>query len=371
MSKIKIKTLTAVHVGSGEFLHNKIDFVEHSTRGDSCIYVIDPEKVLGLIGAECVSNWVSAIERGDDIKEFIRKCGCSATPDQYSLREIRNFAGGIGHDDTLKEALHNGCGVPYIPGSSIKGAIRTAVVSAMAPNLRELSQLVCGRGSKVSAKEVENTLFGRDPKYDVFRFLKVGDAYFSKGCEISSRLINLNIRETKDSLIDNSKSQLVESITESEVSSFQLHLDVDRNRMAHATDKRIGSLPEEMGSLPNLFETINQHTCALLEDEIGLWKRINETKSGADKYVANLQELLDQAKGCKAGQECVLRIGHASGWRFITGTWSESLDEFESTIVPAARSKNWNYEQYEFPKTRRVDKEDSLVFGFVKLSLDK
>ena len=72
--------------------------------------------------------------------------------------------------------------------------------------------------------------------------------------------------------------------------------------------------------------------------------------------------------GCQEGKECVLRLGHASGWRFITGAWTENLDNFKSEIVPASRPKNFNYEQYVFPKSRRLD-EDGDIFGFVKLEL--
>ena len=64
----------------------------------------------------------------------------------------------------------------------------------------------------------------------------------------------------------------------------------------------------------------------------------------------------------------MLRIGHGSGWRFITGAWSEQLKNFNE-IVNASRPNSYRYTQYDFPKSRRID-EDGDVLGFVKLSMN-
>ena len=80
--------------------------------------------------------------------------------------------------------------------------------------------------------------------------------------------------------------------------------------------------------------------------------------------------MLEQTQSCEAEKECVLRIGHGSGWRFITGAWTENLDYFYSVVVPVSRPKNFKYEQFDFPKTRRVDDECELL-GFVKLSIQE
>jgi hypothetical protein len=62
-------------------------------------------------------------------------------------------------------------------------------------------------------------------------------------------------------------------------------------------------------------------------------------------------------------------LGQAIGWRFITGAWTETLDEdiFYREIVPMARFKNERYSNYVFPKSRRID-DESYVFGFLKLT---
>ena len=124
-----------------------------------------------------------------------------------------------------------------------------------------------------------------------------------------------------------------------------------------------------MSSIETLFSTINNHTAHLLKEEISFWNEQQEIKNGADDYLDNIKDILNQTHACKEGKECILRIGHASGWRFITGAWTEHLDIFYDKIVPRSRPSNDKYLQYPFPKSRRIDEEGGYVFGFVKLSL--
>lgn len=375
MSKVKIQTLTPVHIGSGEFLKNNSDFVVHKEGNDSFISIISPKKILDLIGVDHINDWVSLIERKGDTKEYVSKIAKNATPRSYAVRTLANYASSIKKDDTLKECIHDGMGRAYIPGSSIKGAIRTAVLATMANGINGLENLVINQRKIVSAKQVEAKLFGGDPNSDVFRFVKIGDAYFGKGCELSTRVVNLNIREKKE-LKDTSKPQLVEAIGVDWESEFQMKVDSAnynwvRNHWAFDNPKirPLGSLPEQIRSISSLFELINEHTGKLVKDEIKYWKEVvNAGYVGAEEYIENMDLILDEVKSCKEGQECVLRIGHASGWRFMTGAWSENLDNFDRDIVPSARPKNYNYQQYDFPKSRRLD-EDCDIFGFVKLSI--
>ncbi len=371
MSKVRIQTLTPIHIGSGEFLKNNSDFVEYKDGKDSYICIISPRKVLDLIGMEHVNDWVTLIERNGDIKEYIS----NATPDAYAQRLLSNYAHTIKRNETLKECIHNGMGYPYIPGSSIKGAIRTAVLATLAEQQSGLEYSIKDRRGFITAKQVEAKFFGGDPNSDVFRFIKVGDAYFEKGCELSTRIINLNIRESNN-LIDPSKPQLVEAIGVDNETEIQMKVDKAyyewvKNYWPTDTNKAkpLGVLSAQMNDISSIFSLINKHTRKLVVDEIDYWQEVGKSGlSGADAYIENLEQIMTDIQSCKEGKECVLRIGHASGWRFITGAWTENLRNFESEIVPASRPKNSVYRQYDFPKSRRLD-EDGDILGFVKLTL--
>ncbi|WP_455629523.1 type III-A CRISPR-associated RAMP protein Csm5 [Parabacteroides sp.] len=364
MNKVKIETLTPIHIGNGNFLQRNADFVLSSQGDNSFIHVIDPKKILNLVGVEHIDDWVLSIEkREESTREFVRRHKKDAHPDDYSQRIITNCAGTIKATDTLKECLHNGMGLPYIPGSSIKGAIRTAVLATLAKN-HPLGNKIRNGGRRIGAGRVEKDLFGKDPNSDIFRFLQVGDAYFEKECEIAMRMINLNITQ-KTNLQDRSKPQIVEAIGSGCDSVFQLKLAENTYSWCKASSQNIGDLPKEMESVSSLFRSLNKHTEALVSDEIAYWSDIN--KEGAEDYIESMRYILDETKSCQRGKACVLRIGYGAGWRFITGAWCEALDNFEE-VITASRPHNERYQKYDFPKSRRID-EDSDILGFVKLSL--
>jgi len=373
MNKIQIQTLTPVHIGSGNMLQNNTDFVVQRSGDDQFIYIVDDRKILDLIGEEHLDHWVASIEKKESTVELVKRFAPKASIRDYTAERITCFA-NVGPNDTLKEIIHDGRGKPYIPGSSIKGAIRTAVLAEMIAayadedRIEEIAEKVVTvhKGKKiVSATEVEKDLFGKDPNSDIFRFVRVGDAYFEDDCMIASRMINLNIRNNRESLLDKDKAQLIEAIGLKEKSIFEMKIDTEYYYFAKRKYPQLGKLPENLQSLTALFASINNHTKKLVESEITYWQDIH--KDGSEDYIESMEIILDEINGINGSDSCVLRVGHASGWRFITGAWSEYLDNFDD-VVNAARPNNQKYSEYDFPKTRRID-EDSDVYGFVKLKI--
>lgn len=377
MSRIKVMTLTPVHVGSGEQLQYLSDFVTYGSH----VYVIDPRKVLDLIGVDNLQSWVALIEQEGDILHFVQTKGGRKNPDDFCLRRMQNRVGTFARNDKMREQMHDGMGVPYIPGSSLKGAIRSSALEFFFDYddfKRYDEQFENGtlKNFAKKASEVESYYFGKNPNDDVFRFVQVGDCFFEKGCEEVIRLINLNIRHSFNNLVDKSKSQPVEVIGKGCVG----HLDLKIAKEAYQFSKRKlqedadafghAKMLDEAPSLYELFQMINFHTDALLEEEIDYWKKQEARgKNGSADYINQLTELREEIAACAKGRECVIRVGHASGWRFITGAWSENFDCFADAVVPVARRKNDDYSEYDFPKSRRVA-ENVQAIGFIKMSAE-
>lgn len=379
-NNIKIQTLSQVHVGSGIFLQKDNDFIVVDGSDGSDIFVIDPNKLGQIIGTDqaTIDQWVSCVERGNSA-DFINTRTAGHNPKEYAKRRITNFANFNNTQGTLKECLHDGLGRPYIPGSSIKGAIRTAVVSTLANqkgkddierDFNWIFQEPESRRMKLLS-DFEKKFMGKNPNTDLFRFVTVGDAFFDKGCEVAIKQINLNIT-SRNKLKDFRQQQIVEAIGSEENSSCSLKIDHDRYQQIinvhHADMAGLPHFPEVMADIPSLFAMINQHTRQLVEKEIQLWKEQYGNYIGQDDYVANMEDILDSVTSCN-NNECVLRLGQAIGWRFITGAWTEMIDEdlFYDKIVPIARPNNWKYSGYDFPKSRRID-DESYLFGFVKMT---
>lgn len=377
MATVKIETLTPVHIGSGEFLQNNLDFIcGKDKNGDKWLYVIDDRKVLELIGTKHLDDWVAAVQRQQSIKELMQRFAPKAFPEDYSKRQIWVYNTPADKDTLLKECIHDGRGTAYIPGSSIKGAIRTAVVAEEVPNAyvpaSAVGQDIIGKG-KLSASKVEQRLFANrnnsylDSQTDIFRFVQVGDAFFPDS-EVDFKMINLNIRE-KQPIVDKTKSQFIEAIDMGNESSFTLNLKTDMLDFVKKKDPNAtGSLPEAMKNIEALFRLVNCHTASLLQSEKDIWKDYENDDELVVTYRENLDKLLKQTKDCGA-KSCILRIGYGSGWRFITGAWAENADDgVYNMIVNKARPGNDKYTQYDFPKTRRLALKGA-VLGFVKLTL--
>ena len=219
----------------------------------------------------------------------------------------------------------------------------------------------------VSANEVEAWAFGKDPNNDVFRFLQVGDAIFGKEYEAATRLVNLNERE-RQSYWDESKPQLVEALVDGDTAQFELKICNDLKSIQSSISSK---MPSCMKDIETLFATINTHTLSLLEKEIDYWKeRVGDDNAKNVKiYLEKLSELKSKAAECESKKgTCVIRLGHGSGWRFITGAWAEQLSNF-NLVIQHSRPRNKNYEEFDFPKSRRVDDECELL-GFALLSVD-
>lgn len=366
MSKVIISTITPVHIGSGNLLQNNTDFVVERDDEDSYIHIIDDKKIFDLIGKENLNAWLLSIENKQDTFKFVRRYSPDVSYNDISKHPITCFANNVNQNATLKETMRNGAGKPYIPGSSIKGAIRTAVLSSLADSM-EIDKLESEvfRGYNLSAKPIESFLFGNDPNSDIFRFLRVGDAHFHEDIAVATRMINLNITQ-RDDLHDGTKAQLVEAIGTSEESTINMYLSLEYYEQVKRVYRQLGTMPPEMQSLSDLFMMINAHTEKLVNQEIDFWRDIDKT--GAEIYIEEMQNILDEINACKKGASCILRIGYGSGWRFITGAWTERLNDFDRDIVNRARPQNYRYEGYDFPKSRKID-EDNYVLGFVKLSL--
>ncbi len=364
MDNIKIITLTAVHIGSGETLQYGNDFVKGEVDGYNMIGIIDARKVMKIIGEEHIPDWVAAIDKKKNTTEIVKVYAPSSSIEDYSKRIISNWD-TIRDSDTLKEHIHDGNGHPYIPGSSIKGAIRTAILASIANNMTGLeNKIQRGYRDKINAKQIESDLFGDDPMRDVFRFLQVGDAIFGDNYEVAVRMVNINERD-RESFWDTSKPQLIEAIGPEDEATFHLKLNT---RLYNWGQSKVHKMPDQMSSVEKIFETINGHTKKLIIEEITYWKEREERANARniDTYIEKMKDILQIAENCDTSTSCIMRIGHGSGWRFITGAWTESLSNFKDVIVPASRPHNDRYQSYNFPKTRRVNTECDLL-GFVQL----
>jgi CRISPR type III-A-associated RAMP protein Csm5 len=304
--------------------------------------------------------------------ELIRTIKADVEPDDIALRGMDLIAANIANSKTLKEQMLSGGEIPIIPGSSIKGSIRTSILNYLLGQYQTTpfhhEDIFKGR-DKIDDKTIMQKYFGNSPNTDLLRFLTIGDALFDYetwACNV------LSMNKVRNGIrMEPSLSQLTECIPDNieteiriNINQKQLELNAGRNFIRNHF--------EFLKSYHALFEIINSHSNKVLETEFSFWEDDKDEELVAD-YLEKLQLLIESVKACKPG-ECVLRVGHGSGWLGMTGGWAKDDKyipdhEIWNAIVDKARPGNRSkYSEYPFPKTRRMDNYGELL-GFIKLSL--
>ncbi len=360
-----LTTITPCHVGSGRILSRNMDFV---TNGEE-LGILDPRKIYGIIGETGINAWCNAINKNGNIFELIRK-----TRPKIRLQDVCSHTatmyGGTPNIKELREQFSSG-GKSCIPGSSIKGAIVTAILASYPQGI--LGEL---HGRDILGQVFQKT----DPKTSILRCLRVGDAHFDiQPKTIVFNCVSLNIR-SKRSLIDNKAQQFVECIYTDEPSIFDIDLIDTNNQYSEALQQYTGNIPEVMKSIDALFSCINRHTLTLLNEELRFWEeRYNDEKLEID--IDLLNEYTDQIKSiteeCKAAKKsAIIRLGYGSGYNFITGNWYHRIhcnDQEWGNALDRIRPNNNRYTDFPYIKTRRIFYDCSsdylLPLGFVRIAI--
>lgn len=363
--KCRLTTITPCHVGSGNILNRNVDFVSDGEY----LGIIDPQKIFSIVGEQGIAGWCSAIDRRENILKYLKGIRPNVKISDVSSRllEIQSANENV---TGLREQIIS-LGTPYIPGSSIKGAIVSAILAteanAKVPSTIKRQNSIVDE-SFSAREESANGRVRFDPKSSVLRFLRVGDASFDGVPTIAVYCNSLNRRE-RQGLVDNSKHQYVEAIYTDTAAEIDIDIKSDFLRSVQLAKVPLGAVPSAMQSLGALLQCINAHTLSLLERERDAWEDFKYPE--LDEYLPQIDELIDECKACCEGRSAVLRLGYGSGWDFITGGWSKlsATDDEWNLIVNASRPNNErNYSGYEFPKTRRLF-DGYLPLGFVKIDL--
>jgi CRISPR type III-A-associated RAMP protein Csm5 len=193
--KIKATVLSPVLIGNGNIL-NKMDFIiDHSF-----LKLCDIENI--PINED---KLFLSIEKYSSLKDILLENKIILSDIEYrnkigiNCRE-ENFNKII---EQIKDVNNN----PYIPGSSIKGSIRTAFLYYFLENdnnlLKQLSSSIeksldNARGKKDIFKNAEKTLFGGDPTTDIFKCISISDSSPMKSD-------HLKVEEIKTVSIDNNQ----------------------------------------------------------------------------------------------------------------------------------------------------------------------
>jgi len=330
--KLAITTLSPIHIGCGED-YEPTNYVIDGKR----LYTFDPVLLLRELGPQDHEKFASIVEKPDSlrlIQKFLydRKSTASqigrlsadvveaaqAFYDSRIGQVAQREEGGknvLNRLEIARTAFNPVSGQPILPGSSLKGAIRTAVLESRRK-----------RQGFRNTREMEKEILGGSFATDPFRFLKIGDAAFrpkhkSKGQdgvikEIERRprilfQVNRKKRPNKYAAGGNINT-LVECIPGNTPRAFMGQWVVER-KTEHG-----GNMPELQLDFATVANACNRFYLERLQAESDILK----ANSYAVDWVLNakkmtgsgglLQKMMDDGKGF------LLRVGRHSGAESVT-----------------------------------------------------
>ena len=172
--RLTITTLAPLHIGSGERpLQKGIDFVSYGRL----IYMFDTARVIDYVVGDD-ADLLARVTQTVNLASFLKEQDFRNEPNLALYRLI-----GASNVSEVRPQIKDVFERPYLPGSSLKGAIRTALVeTALLARGTPLDPRHLGDRDKYAAQELERDVAGRGerpsqaPNYDLFRTLRITDS---------------------------------------------------------------------------------------------------------------------------------------------------------------------------------------------------
>ena len=269
----------------------------------------------------------------------------------------------------------------YIPGSSVKGAIRTAILWWVLKNdpnrfnraKRPLENLVRSRDrvdKKRVADEIEKEVFGIDPTHDLLKALQVSDTN-------AVATNNLKIEEVRTLTTTprghNWKSfyTYVEAlkpgtklVLETKIDEFLLEDDAASELHFENKKRLVREIPRICNEFADMF----------IEDEMRFFRQYN--RPGELDDVLEFYEMLRERR---EEESFLLHLAWGSGWHGMTvGRLLQGEPDFDffglRKRFSLGKRRNQRFFVSEFPKTRRIvfkDGKPKYPLGWLKIRFEK
>lgn len=362
--KCTLKAITPLHVGNGKE-YGPADYYQSKTKkGQLLLARADISRLFSSLSEEEKDEFIEhlsdpSFQLEDYLKNIlgrtppkIRSYLCLLlSPRPSSVQE---------HIKTMNKA--------YIPGSSIKGSIRTAILHGLlrSEDIDKVYDLIPpGRNRKFwPAQDFHNQFFAgykNDPKYSIMKFLQISDTGTVPNTSIFSS-VSLKVGQGSNEWYSRNGRTVISYL---ETIGVGRKLEFDIN--SHYNSRVHGSLgledKKELLDVDNLKKYLFEFSQDYIDHEINF----------AQKYqVAYLEKFYLQLEKLNEKDSPLMRIGFGSGFLSTTiglRLKNERKRAFEMIMQTFKRSC-----LFEFPKTRKLTLRNQKPYkplGWVKVIFDE
>lgn len=336
---ITIEPLTAVHIGTGEEL-TPLDYkVADSKQGNKLYVKFSSDSILDRLVKENKKEELVKFERASvngnmqELQKFFQK-NCTGQDIDYICSMTKKFYAAY-LENAKKDPLENAAKVlqmyrpegqpnPVIPGSSLKGSIRTAVLNNRMSKLSDdkynnlLDTVNNSNKYGKPEKEIQQVLLdnvsGKE-KTDPFRSVLIGDATFqSKGSQLVGQMKNISFNQAEQELSEIPKLQIQAEVIKGilsgleSTSEFSLTIDTDLQKTELQNKFSIDSI-----LLDEIRESCNYFYMREFKTEYE--KFYKDAVDGVD-LITKLNQVLSEINNSK--NQFMIRVGRWSQVEFVT-----------------------------------------------------
>lgn len=317
--------VSPIHIGTGEELY-PFEYVVKNGK----VYGLDLEKLTQKLSDNDKKNFESLCERGDlvGLRKFIGKIS-NVTQDKTWEANITSEAQNLYNskindpraqliiNPTMRDPLTK---KPLIPASSIKGAIRTAVISELIKsnsNLKNNLSNIAGKNLPERLEQValayeEQGTEGRPKKNlarDPFRAIKIADAFPEKSMDTTfARVFNYRPNAKNKLAQFNMIFEFIADINK----SFETTMEIDEHLYSKIAQREL-NLSIKF-NLNDLFNKVYEfYRVEFDKEKTKFWQATN-----TDSKQLSLYSIESAFKNFKGDGLCVLRLGRFSQAEFVT-----------------------------------------------------
>lgn len=370
---VRATVLSPLSIGQGEEKDwvEGIDFIVqngllyHITLDRMVEAGIDINKLAALfVGSRPEDSFRLLGSRLEDISDFQMKMPCSS-PNPVKTFFRNQFTGN-----------------PVLCGSSLKGAIRSALFNYFSTGNRD---------SLYGNKRADEAVFGSIKEKngsDFMRFIRIGDIDFSTTGLVNTKIYNLQgrgntweggwkhaVNKTDCSYSPTGFNTIYECLLPGEEGNGSIMLSphlfesADMYKCASIDKMRMLMHSDKSGKKPNekLCDIINDYTYNHLSKDFEFFQKYDQGQNSG-LILDSINDIIDHIPDVnESTDECVIRLSAGSGFHAITGDWQYE-DYTDTGYYDIGRNKG--KKKYKSRKIASFE-EKLMPMGYIKLKISE
>ena len=353
MGKLILETLSPIHIGSGEKYSNSEFFLD-----DNRILRIDINKIYSILNQKDKYIFLNYLENPNfRLEDFLKGKDISISELKlYSLKHNRIAPNEI--TEHIKTGFNG-----YVPGSSLKGAIRTAILIAFMGDdeIKEIGEIFKIKNFKQRNDKIKYFIDkflssgGKKSSYsDLMRFVQISDFIPVKDLYV----YNIQSLEAEGNKWKwyRRNGRIVQTYLETIMVGEHLEGDIHftYNKQMH---KSLGlKHKKNIIDIMKIKRLIHSFSNAIINHEIAFSRR----------YEINfLLEFYERLKKINTEDSPVIKLGQGSGYLATTiGLKLKNNPDVFEEVRKSLRGRSYSF---EFPKTRRIVMEEKMPLGWCRI----